>query len=126
MPLTFLGKDTIDGGSPTLYDHGDTWVIQGYIPINLAAIAHFDLGDHETLIEVPRTLMDYLPEGERMRLGSPLVYVAGDMYVVRGPNVTDPAVLAQLEMPPHETVIEVPKTDLSEVIGGLERRGANV
>jgi hypothetical protein len=126
MPLRFLGKETVDGGSPTLYDHGDTWVVQGYIVINQAALEHFDLEEGQTLVEVHKTLMGHLPEGVRLRSSCALVFDAGDMWVIRGPRVTEPAVLAQLDMPRHETVIELPKDVLTEVVNGLERWPAAV
>ncbi|ROO88763.1 hypothetical protein EDD29_6442 [Actinocorallia herbida] len=126
MPLRFLGKETIDGGSPTLYDHGDTWVIQGYIVLNMAALAHFELEDGEALVEVHKTLMDHLPDGVRLRPGCHMLFDTGTMYVLKGPKVTDPAVLAQLHLPDHETVIEVPKDDLTEAVDGVDRRTAHV
>lgn len=38
-----------------------------------------------------------------------------DTFVVQGWRVTDPEALAQLDIPPHETVVEVPVDVLAEV-----------
>ena len=42
---------------------------------------------------------------------SPTVYYddADGSYVLQGYKITDPAVLAQLNIPPHETVIRFPR-----------------
>lgn len=125
MALRFLGKDTIDGGSPTLFDDGDRYVLQGWIVTDLTLLGKIVLAEHETLVEVPKELMAFLPEGVLVPSGSPLVLDRGATYVFRGPVITDPTVLAQLDMPSHETVIEIPKTTL-EVASGLERRSAHV
>ncbi|MGJ6963435.1 hypothetical protein ACSDR0_16145 [Streptosporangium sp. G11] len=125
MTLRFLGKDTIDGGSPTLFDDGDRYVLQGWIVADPTVLSWFGLADHETVAEVPKELMTFLPEGVTVPTGSPLVLDRGETYVFQGPLITDPMVLAQLDLPDHETVIEIPKTVL-EVTGDLEPRGADV
>ncbi|GAA0989208.1 hypothetical protein GCM10009555_072680 [Acrocarpospora macrocephala] len=44
MRLTFLGKDTKDDGSPTLYStERDTYLIQGWIVTDTAVLAKFRL-----------------------------------------------------------------------------------
>ncbi|GAA2873082.1 hypothetical protein GCM10010517_33580 [Streptosporangium fragile] len=128
MALRFLGKDTIDGGSPTLFDDGDRYVLQGWIVTDPAVLARLDLAEHETVVEVPKELMAFLPEGVSIPAGPPLVLDLDETYVFKGPLVTDPLVLAQLDMPGHETVIEIPKAAMPtlEVTGDLERRSADV
>ncbi|MET8334062.1 hypothetical protein [Streptosporangium canum] len=128
MALRFLGKDTIDGGSPTLFDDGDRYVLQGWIVTDPTVLAQLDLADHETVVEVPKELMKFLPEGVTVPAGSPLVLDREETYVFRGPLITDPAVLVQLDMPSHETVIEIPKPSMLtlEVASEMERRSANV
>ncbi|MFG1879144.1 hypothetical protein ACGFIV_30295 [Sphaerisporangium sp. NPDC049003] len=125
MALRFLGKDTIDGGSPTLFEDGDRYVLQGWIVTDPTVLGQVVLADHETLVEVPKELMAFLPEGVAVPTESPLVLDRDETYVFRGPLITNPAVLSQLDMPSHETVIEIPKTAL-EVTSGLERRSADV
>lgn len=43
--------------------------------------------------------------------GSPTLYYddSDDTYVVQGGKVTDPAVLAQMDIPDHETVVRIPR-----------------
>jgi hypothetical protein len=128
MALRFLGKDTIDGGSPTLFDDGDRYVLQGWIVTDPTVLTQLDLAENETVVEVPKKLMTFLPEGVTVPASSPLVLDLGETYVFQGPLITDPVVLAQLDLPSHETVIEIPKTALPslEVANDLERRGADV
>jgi hypothetical protein len=38
-----------------------------------------------------------------------------DTFIVQGWRVTDPAALAQLDIPGHETVVEVPADVLAEI-----------
>lgn len=67
MKLRFLGKDTRDGGSPTLYDTDATidgravYVVQGWKISDPETLAQLDLPDHETAIAVPKGLMRHLP-----------------------------------------------------------------
>ncbi|WP_028938766.1 hypothetical protein [Pseudonocardia spinosispora] len=65
MKLTFLGKVTEEGESPTLYasDQG-TLVVQGWKVVDQDALATMKLPQHETAVEVPRELMQFLPESE--------------------------------------------------------------
>lgn len=54
MRLTFLGKSTQGGGSPTLYatDH-DTYVVQGWRVT----------GEPESCVEIPASLLEHLLPG---------------------------------------------------------------
>ncbi|MBG0825686.1 hypothetical protein HS048_33925 [Planomonospora sp. ID91781] len=109
MALRFLGKDTVDGGSPTLFDDGDRYVLQGWRVTDPAVLARLDLPVGSTLVEVPKELMAFLPPGTPIPAGGPMVMERTASYVFCGPPITDPAVLAQLDLPGHETVIEIPK-----------------
>jgi hypothetical protein len=68
MDLRFLGKDTQGGGSPTLFDTGETmngkevYIIQGWKITDPGTLAQLDIPDHEAVIAVPKNLMRYLPE----------------------------------------------------------------
>lgn len=42
-----------------------------------------------------------------------------DTFVVQGWRVTDPEALAQLDVPAHETVVEVPADVLAEIARSL-------
>jgi len=62
MGLQFLGKDTQDGQSPTLWETGDGWlVIQGYTDLDNEALAQVGtVPSGEAVIRVPKKLMRYL------------------------------------------------------------------
>jgi len=62
MALRFLGKQTQDGNSPTLWADGDDYVIQGFTveADTLAEIGY--VPDGELVIRVPKTLMKHLAE----------------------------------------------------------------
>jgi hypothetical protein len=65
MQLTFLGKETQGGNSPTLWETDDgQYVIQGF---TLDAEALGEVGavpDGEAVVRVPMKLMRYLREGD--------------------------------------------------------------
>ncbi|MDQ1293234.1 MAG: hypothetical protein QG608_1115 [Actinomycetota bacterium] len=68
MTLRFLGKDPDSpaDGSPTIYDAGDSYVIQGWRVVDqehLQAIGDIPAG--ETLIEIPKRMMQFFPEVAR-------------------------------------------------------------
>jgi hypothetical protein len=64
MKLRWLGTDSRDGDSPTLYDTDtDQYVIQGFIITDPETRAHLNVPAGEEVIRVPKTLMNYLPKG---------------------------------------------------------------
>jgi hypothetical protein len=97
VQLTFLGKSTQGGGSPTLFaTDRDTYVVQGWrVP-----------GD-ETSVEIPKRLLTYLESNTH--LAALLRTTAQGTYVVSGVAVTDANALAQMDIPGHETCVEVGK-----------------
>jgi len=108
MQLTFLGKDTQGGGSPTLFatDH-DTYVVQGYrVPGRQASV------------EIPKKLLGYLERD--MDLAAVLHATGRDSCILSGVVVTDAEALAQMDMPDHETCVEVGKVRK----GGADATGA--
>jgi len=65
MALRFLGKDPDSpvNDSPTIYDNGDTYVIQGWKIADPAVLAELgELPAHETVVEIPKRLMQFFPE----------------------------------------------------------------
>ena len=65
MPLRFLGKDPQSpiNDSPTIYDNGDTYVIQGWKIIDPSVLAELgDVPEHETIVEIPKRMMQFFPE----------------------------------------------------------------
>jgi hypothetical protein len=97
MRLTFLGKDTQGGGSPTLFatDRG-TYVVQGW-----------KVQGQRASVEIPKALLRHL-DG-RPRLDAALTDTGRDSYVLSGAVVADAEALSQMDIPGHETCIEVGK-----------------
>jgi hypothetical protein len=63
MKLTFLGKDSTPNDSPTLYETDrETYLVQGYVVTDPEALSQMRLPEGETVVEVPKRLMRYLPE----------------------------------------------------------------
>lgn len=65
MALQFLGKDPESeyNGSPTLWDDGDCYVIQGWCitdPVMLAEIGAVPV--HETVLRLPKRMMQFFRE----------------------------------------------------------------
>jgi hypothetical protein len=64
MKLTFLGCETKDGQSPTLYatDRG-TFVVQGWKITDEGVLAQVrSLPDHEDVVEIPAALLRFAPQ----------------------------------------------------------------
>ncbi len=66
MALTFLGKDPTsqDGDSPTIYydDEADTYLVQSWKVTDSVRLAQLRLPEHETVVELPRRMMQFFPE----------------------------------------------------------------
>jgi len=93
----FLGKDTVNGGSPTLFatDQGG-YVVQGWrVPRD------------DRSVEIPHRLLTFLEHGTR--LDATLRDTGLGTYVLSGEIVTDAEALAQMDIPGHETAVVVGK-----------------
>lgn len=65
MALKFLGIDPTspDGNSPTIWDNGDTYVIQGWRIVDPTVLAEIGgIPEHETVLEIPKRMMPFFPE----------------------------------------------------------------
>jgi hypothetical protein len=65
MALKFLGKDPDSpvNDSPTIYDNGDTYVIQGWRIVDPSVLAEVgEIPSHETVLEIPKRMMQFFPE----------------------------------------------------------------
>jgi hypothetical protein len=65
MALRFLGIDpeTQHGGSPTVWDDGDCYVIQGWRITDAAVLAEIgEIPAHETVLRIPKRMMQFFPE----------------------------------------------------------------
>lgn len=115
MKIRFLGKSTERADSPTLYaTDRATYLIQGWKVADPDLLAGLDSPERETLVEIYARLMNHLTKdglsGVLRCWTPPIVHVRENgNLVVRGKRVTDPEVLAQMDMPDHEDVVEVDK-----------------
>jgi len=124
VQLRFLGKETTGGQSPTLYaTDQDSYIVQGWIVTDADILGGLDLAADETLVEVYARLMTHLAEdglsAEVVHASYPIVHVRGNgNYVLRGRRLDDSKALAQMEIPGHETAIEIPKNVMHELVQG--------
>ncbi|MEU0519768.1 hypothetical protein [Streptosporangium sp. NPDC006007] len=65
MALRFLGKDpdSPDGDSPTVWEDGDDYILQGFTITDTATLQHVgDMPEGEMLIRFPKRMMQFFPE----------------------------------------------------------------
>jgi hypothetical protein len=65
MALRFLGKDpnSQQTNSPTLWEDGDTYVVQGWRITDPATLAEIgEVPDHEFVVRIPKRMIQFLPE----------------------------------------------------------------
>ncbi|MFI0238978.1 hypothetical protein [Streptomyces sp. NPDC016845] len=66
MALHMLGKDpnSPDGKSATVYydDVRDRYLVQGLKVVDQGRLAQLDLPDHETVVEIPKYMVNFFPE----------------------------------------------------------------
>jgi hypothetical protein len=66
MALHLLGKDpeSPEGKSPTVYydDETHNYLVQGWKVLDGERLSQLDLPDHETVVEIPRRMMQFFPE----------------------------------------------------------------
>ncbi|MCA1707649.1 MAG: hypothetical protein LC808_32010 [Actinobacteria bacterium] len=97
MRLTFLGKQTQGGGSPTLFaTDRDSYVVQGWT-----------VAGQRGSVEIPQRLLAHLEPGTY--LGALLADTGRGSFTLSGTPVTDTEALSHLDIPGHETCVEVPK-----------------
>jgi hypothetical protein len=97
MRLTFLGKETQGGGSPTLFvTDRNSYVVQGW-----------KVSERPSSVEIPQRLVGYL--APNTRLGAVLADTGHGTFIVSGELVTDAEALAQMDIPGYETCVEVSK-----------------
>ena len=106
MRLTFLGKETQGGGSPTLFaTDRETYVVQGW-----------KVPGKESTIEIPKRLLRHTETDTALSVL--LLDTGRDSYLLSGVPVTDTEALSQMDIPGHETCVEVGK------VGEGDARGA--
>lgn len=66
MALHMLGKDpeSPEGKSPTVYydDVSNNYLVQGWKVVDAERLAQLDLPSHETVVEIPKRMMQFFPE----------------------------------------------------------------
>jgi hypothetical protein len=98
LRLAFLGKETQGGGSPTLFaTDRETYIVQGW-----------KVPGQQHSVEIPARLLTYLEPGTF--LGTQLHDTGRGSVILSGIPVTDTAALTQMDIPGHETCVEVAKT----------------
>jgi hypothetical protein len=127
MRLTFLGKESDLGDSPTLYaTDRDTYVVQGWKVADDETAGKLALADGEIAVEVYARLLNHLAAdgvpGTVTRHEAPIVHVkANGNYVIQGRCLVDEDARVQMAMPEHEDAVELPKAALTAL---LEEHGA--
>jgi len=122
MRLTFLGKESVPDQSPTLFvSDRDTYIVQGWIITDPELIAAITVTDDETIVEVPAKLMVHLAKdgvvGEVASFMPPIVHVLHNgNYIMRGKKVTDHGTLGQMNIPAHETCVEVSRSAVTALV----------
>lgn len=97
MRLRFLGKVTQGGGSPTLYvTDQNTYVVQGW-----------KVEGCDDSVEIPYRLLTHAEPGTY--LGALMADTGRGSFILSGQPVTDVEALSQMDIPGHETCIEIPK-----------------
>jgi hypothetical protein len=123
MRLTFLGKESVPDQSPTLYvTDRDSYVVQGWIVTDPRILSLITLSEDETIVEVPPKLMVHLAKdgvaGDVVNLMPPIVHVTQEgNYIIRGRKVFDHEALDHMDMPDHETCVEVSRSAIIALVG---------
>lgn len=124
MKLKFLGKDSTPDDSPTLYaTDQDSYVVQGWIIADATILAGLVVPDDETVVEVPAALLDHLAQdgldGAVINIVPPIVGVTPrGNYIIQGKLVTGAEVLSQMNIPDHETCVQVMKSAVVPLLVG--------
>lgn len=95
MRLRFLGKATQGGGSPTLFaTDRSTYVVQGW-----------KVDGKQDSVEIPHRLLAFVEPGTFV--GAVLDDTGRGSFTLSGMPVTDGEALSQMDIPGHETCVEV-------------------
>ncbi len=65
MTLRFLGKDpdSPNNGSPTIYESGDTYLVQGWRVTDTNTLAELGaLPEGEAIVAIPKRMVQFFPE----------------------------------------------------------------
>lgn len=122
MEIRFLGKETEHLESPTLYatDRG-TYLVQGWEVTDSEILVKLDVPESETVVEIYARLMAHLAKdglsGVVTSWVPPIVHVTENgNLVIQGKRVTDHDVLAEMNIPGHEDVVEIDKATIKALL----------
>lgn len=101
----------------------DSYVVQGRIVTDPKILAMIVIPDDETVVEVPAALMAHLVKdglsGDVVNRVPPIVHLAANgNYIIKGRRVTDTEALGQMDIPDHETCVEVSRSAIAALVGG--------
>jgi hypothetical protein len=66
VKLTLLGTESVHGDCPALYaTDRDTYVVQGLRVVDAEALAAILIPAHETVVEIPRSLLRFAARAEQ-------------------------------------------------------------
>ena len=125
MQLTFVGKTSENGESPTLYatDEG-SYIVQGYVVTDDEVLAKLDIPEGDAVVEVYARLFAFLAEegvaGVVTSWAPPIVHVKENgNYLIQGVRLADddPTRL-RMAIPDHEDAVTVPKAALQALLEG--------
>ncbi len=80
------------------------------------------MSDDEAIVEVPAALMAHLAKdglsGDVVNLVPPIMHITETgNYIIKGSRVTDPEALGQMNIPDHETCVEVSRSAIATLVG---------
>lgn len=124
MQLTFLGKSSENGESPTLYaSDQDSYIVQGYIVTDDEILTKLNILPGETVVEVYARLFAHLARdgvsGTVTSWAPPIVYVQENgNYIIQGGRLADGDARRHMAIPSHEDAVEVPKPAILALLEG--------
>jgi hypothetical protein len=124
MRLTFLGKSSDNGDSPTLYatDEG-SYIVQGWKVTDEEVLSKLDIPDGEIVVEIYARLFGHLANdgvaGTVTSWAPPIVHVENNgNFIVQGVRLADDDARRQMAIPAHEDAVEVPKSAILTLLEG--------
>jgi len=123
VKLTFLGKSSDHGDSPTLYaTDRDSYIVQGYVVTDDEILAKLNVPEGATVVEVYARLFAFLAEdgvdGVLTSRTPPIVHVRENgNYLMQGARLPEDDTRFRLALPDNEDAIEVPKASLLALLG---------
>jgi len=122
VQITFPGKSSEGGESPTLYaTDRDSYIVQGYVVTDSEILDKLDLAEGQTVVEVYARLFGHLAhDGVAGAVTSwipPIVHVAANgNYIIQGMRVAQDDTRYRMAIPDHEDAVELPKAAIHALL----------